>query len=123
MFDDDNNYSGCSPEGCASCAGCGPDYSQLPRSISLTLEDDTVVECAVLTIFPADGREYIALMPMDEDAAEAGEVYLYRYDQTDDGDPVLSNIEEDDEYDAAAEAFGTIVENAQLVAEAMPEEE
>lgn len=32
-------------------------------TVTLTLEDDTEVECMVLTIFPAGDREYIALLP------------------------------------------------------------
>ena len=36
------------------------------RQITLTMEDDTEVECAILTVFPVDAKEYIALLPLDE---------------------------------------------------------
>ena len=71
-------------------------------SVSITLEDDTVLECVVLNIFSAGDREYIAVMPEDEDAEE---VYLYRYSEDEEGQPELSNIETDEEYELAAEAF------------------
>ena len=35
---------------------------------------------------------------------ESGDVFIYRYEEID-GEPNLSNIEEDEEYDAAADAF------------------
>lgn len=125
MSEENSNYTGCSPESCSSCPGCDAfSAPEIPRTITLTLEDDTVVECAVLTIFPANDNEYIALMPLDDEGQSLqGEVYLYRYSQTDSNDPVLSNIEDDDEYDKAAGVFDSLVENARLVAEAGPEDE
>ena len=75
-------------------------------TVTLTLDNDEVVECAVLTIYPVDDKEYIALLPLDEEGDnEDGEVYIYRYVETEDGEPTLENIESDDEYEAAADAF------------------
>ena len=68
-------------------------------TVTLTLEDDTEVECMVLTIFPAGDQEYIALLPMDSVDEDEGEVYLYRYEEDADGNPNLTNIEDDDEYE------------------------
>ena len=36
---------------------------------------------------------------------EEGDVYIYRYVETEVGEPTLENIEDDDEYEAAADAF------------------
>lgn len=36
---------------------------------------------------------------------EAGDVYLYQYNETEDGEPDLGNIEDDEEYEIAADAF------------------
>ena len=66
-------------------------------TVTLTLDDDTEVECVVLTIFKAGEREYIALLPMEGADSEEGEVYLYRYSESEDGAPTLDNIEDDDE--------------------------
>lgn len=74
-------------------------------TVTLTLDNDEEVECAVLVIYTVDDQDYIALLPIDENGEnEDGEVYLYRYDEVD-GEPELSNIEDDDEYEAAADAF------------------
>ena len=74
-------------------------------TVTLTLDNDEVVECAVLTIYEADEREYIALLPLNEDGEnEDGDVFIYRYKEVD-GEPTLENIEDDDEYEVAADAF------------------
>ncbi|WP_395026223.1 DUF1292 domain-containing protein, partial [Robinsoniella sp.] len=70
-----------------------------------TMDNGDVVECAVLTIFPAGDKEYIALLPLNEEGDnEEGEVFLYRFSE-ENGNPMLENIEDDDEYEAAADAF------------------
>ena len=75
-------------------------------TVTLTLDNDEVIECAVLTIYSVDNKEYIALLPLDEDGDnEEGDVFIYRYVETEDGEPTLENIEDDDEYEAAADAF------------------
>ena len=75
-------------------------------TVELTLDNDEVVQCAILTLFQAAGREYIALLPLNEDGdTEDGDVYLYRYVETPEGEPELENIEDDDEYEIAADAF------------------
>ena len=90
---------------CDSCGSdCNLDLSNPNATVTLTLDDDTELECAVLTIFEAAGRDYIALLPLDGAEDEEGEVYLYRYSEVD-GQPELDNIQDDDEYEAAADAF------------------
>jgi len=80
-------------------------------SVTLTLDDGTVVECDILTIFPAGGREYIALLPIDDNEdSEEGEVFLYRFQEVD-GEPELENIEDDDEYEIAVDAFDEILDS------------
>ena len=74
-------------------------------TVTPTLDNDEVVECAVLTVYTANDKEYIALLPLNEEGeSEDGDVYLYRYEEVD-GEPTLSNIEDDDEYEVAADAF------------------
>lgn len=74
-------------------------------TVTLTLDNDEVLECAVLTIYEAGGRQYIALLPLDESGEEEGDVYIYRYIETDPENPDLENIEDDEEYEIAADAF------------------
>ena len=56
---------------------------------------------------------YIALLPLDEEGQNHdGEVYLYSFTRTAEGAPMLSNIESDEEYNKAAIAFDTVLQNA-----------
>ena len=73
-------------------------------TVTLTLDDDRELECIVLTIFEAGGRDYISLLPTEGEESDEGEVYLYRYSEID-GEPQLDNIEDDEEYEIAADAF------------------
>ena len=74
-------------------------------TVTLTLDNDEVVECAVLTTYEAGGHEYIALLPLNENGeSEDGDVYIYRYKEVD-GEPTLENIEDDEEYEIAADGF------------------
>ena len=105
----------CSPSDCATCGeNCsGASSANEHNTITLTLENDAEVECAILTVFPVEKKEYIALLPLDENGQnQEGEVYLYAFARTEKGDPILSNIEDDDEYAKAAEAFDTVLDNA-----------
>ena len=64
----DELKNGCTPSDCASCGlDCGSNSStESHNTITLTLDDDTEIECAILTVFPVDAQEYIALLPLDE---------------------------------------------------------
>ncbi|MBQ9699356.1 MAG: DUF1292 domain-containing protein [Lachnospiraceae bacterium] len=73
--------------------------------VTLTLDDDSEVECVVITIFEAGERDYIALLPMDSVETEDGEVFLYRYSEDADGNPELDSIESDEEYEIVADRF------------------
>ncbi|WP_313073935.1 DUF1292 domain-containing protein [Lacrimispora sp.] len=87
--------------------------SQEEMTVTLTLDDGSELECVVLTIFTAAERDYIALLPMEGPEAEEGEVYLYRYSESEDGQPDLQNIENDDEYEIVADAFDQLLDEAE----------
>jgi len=74
-------------------------------TVTLSLDDGTECECAIVRIFPAGENYYIALLPLEGPAADNDEVYLYRYTETEDGEPVLENIDNDDEYETVSDAF------------------
>ena len=80
-------------------------------TVTLTLDDDTELECAIVSIFPAGDKEYIALLPLEGSEAEEGEVFIYRYTETEDGEPNLENIEDDDEYEIVADAFDELLDS------------
>ena len=76
-------------------------------TVTLTLENNEELECAVLNIFEADEKEYIALLPLDENGDNTdGQIYLYRFiDNGEEEEPGLENIEEDEEFDRVSAIF------------------
>lgn len=97
----------CGDDGC----DCGHDHDG-EEIITLTLEDGTDIECAVISVFQAEEKDYIALLPLDN--IEEGEVFLYGFKEYDDGSIDLISIESDDEYDAVTKAFDEILDEAEL---------
>ena len=83
--------------------------------VTLDLDDGSSMECQILTIFEADGRDYIALLPVDEDeqSNEDGEVFIYRYSEDAEGNPSLENIE-DDEYEVVSDRFDELLDEAEF---------
>ena len=84
--------------------------------VTLDLDDGSSVECQILTIFEAEGRDYIALLPLDEngDDNEDGEVFIYRYSEDAEGNPSLENIEDDDEYEVVSDRFDELLDEAEF---------
>lgn len=76
-------------------------------TVTLTLKNNEELECAVLNIFKADEKEYIALLPLDENGDNTdGQIYLYRFiDNGEEEEPGLENIEEDEEFDRVSAIF------------------
>lgn len=76
-------------------------------TVTLTLENNEELECAVLNIFEAEEKEYIALLPLDENGDNTdGQIYLYRFiDNGEEEEPGLENIEEDEEFDRVSAIF------------------
>ena len=104
------NENKCGTTACnGSCDSCDGNIT-----VTLTLDNDEQIECAILTIFPVNGRDYIALLPLDENGEnEEGEVFIYRYDNSQ-GTPELENIEDDEEYEAVADAFDEMLDAAEF---------
>ena len=60
----------------------------------------------------AEEREYIALLPLDENGDnDDGQVFLYRFiDNGEDAEPDLENIEDDQEFERVSNAFNELME-------------
>ena len=100
-------------DACGNCTGDCNTCDTSDITVTVNMDDGSVVECAILTIYEAGGKEYIALLPLnDEGEAESSEVYLYRYTVTDQG-PTLENIESDEEYEIAADRFDEMLDELQ----------
>ncbi len=86
-------------------------------TVDLTLEDDQVVTCKIVTILSVDGKDYIALLPQTNHDDEEQAVWLYRYSENENDsneEPVLSSIDDDDEYEAVADAFDEFLDNCEF---------
>lgn len=81
-------------------------------TVTLTLDNDEEVECAIISIFDVEDKEYIALLPLEGNDAQDGEVYLYRYEEKD-GSPELSNIETNEEFEIVSDAFDEVLDAAE----------
>ncbi|MDF2949927.1 MAG: hypothetical protein K0R07_1972 [Sedimentibacter sp.] len=98
-------------EGCGCGCGCG-DHDHEEEIMTITLEDGKEVDCAIIAIFPVEEKEYIALLPLENQ--EDGEVYLYGFEEYEDGTFELLSIESDEEYEKVTKAFDEILDEAEL---------
>lgn len=99
---------------CGCGCDCGHDHDHEQMTVTLTLDDGSELECAVLTIFPVEEQQYIALLPIEEIEGEEGEVYLYRFHPLENGELELLNIESDEEYEKVADAFDEILDEEEF---------
>jgi len=103
----------CGCDGGCDCCGDDCEGAEGEATVTLTLDDGTTQECAILTIFPVGDHDYIALLPLnDEGENEDGEVFIYRFKE-ENGEPSLENIEDDEEYERVADAFDEMLDNAE----------
>ena len=72
-------------------------------TIKLTLEDDSIMECNVLTAFECNGKDYIALVPVEPETE--GDVFLYGFKEIAENDIELINIEDQKELNDVINAF------------------
>ena len=90
------------------------DFENEDITVTLTLDDDSELECQVLTVLDAgDGKSFIALLPLTGPEAETGNVFLYRYSDAN-GEPELSNIETDEEYEIASDLFDEYLDSVEF---------
>ncbi|MCR5426486.1 MAG: DUF1292 domain-containing protein [Lachnospiraceae bacterium] len=87
-------------------------------TVTLTLDDGSDIDCAVVTIFSVGDKDYIALLPLTEnDISGEGEVWIYGYSENPDDpneEPVLTYIDDDAEYDMASDAFDEFLDSVEF---------
>lgn len=87
-------------------------------TVDLELEDGSSVTCAIVTILEVQKKDYIVLLPLDDNGKnEDGEVWFYRYYEDDNdvnAEPELEYIEDDEEYEMVADAFDEYLDNAEF---------
>ena len=74
-----------------------------PVILNIVLEDGEELPSEVIGIFEVEGKEYIALLPEGDDR-----VLLYIYEEVNEDDVDLQNIEDDAEFEKVTEAFWEI---------------
>ena len=93
-------------------------YDAEEMTVELELDDGTTVNCAIVTILTVNKQDYIVLLPLDEnDENTDGEVWFYRYRENPNDpneEPELGYIDDDDEYEAVADAFDEYLDSEEF---------
>ena len=89
-------------------------------TVEIELTDGKKVNCAIITILTIGEKDYIVLLPLDDEGQSAeGEVWFYGYKEDPDDpnvEPELIYIEDDEEYEAVADAFDEFLDNEEFEA-------
>lgn len=92
-------------DGCG-CGGHDHDHDEHHHSVTLTLEDDTELNCPIVDAFEINEQQYMALLhPVDET------VLLYRFFENDDDTLDLETIESDEEFELVSKTFMSLQED------------
>lgn len=87
-------------------------------TVEIELTDGKKVTCAIITILTVNSKDYIVLLPLDDEGQSTeGEVWFYGYkeDENDPNvEPELIYIDDDDEYEAVADAFDEYLDNEEF---------
>ncbi|MBP3385013.1 MAG: DUF1292 domain-containing protein [Firmicutes bacterium] len=73
--------------------------------ITLEYDDGAEMECEILGVFDAEGKEYIALLPQDG----SDDVYIYGYKEVGDDEFELIDIVDDAEFEKAVAVFDELM--------------
>lgn len=94
------------------------DAAEEEMTVELDLDDGRHVTCSIVTILTVADRDYIVLLPLNEDGLnDNGEVWFYRYtenEQNPNEEPVLEYIEDDEEYEAVGDAFDEYLDSVEF---------
>ena len=85
-------------------------------TMTLDLDDAGKLECIVLNVFPVNNREYIALLPMNDEGhvEEDAQIFLYRFEELGDDEVNLETIEDDDEFELVSDYFDEMLDEQEF---------
>ena len=83
--------------------------------ITLVDEEGKEHDFEIEAILEVDENKYAVLVPMDEEYADANEAVIMRFALDEDGEEVLCDIENDEEWDKVADAYDDIVDELEDV--------
>ncbi len=94
------------------------DYETEEMTVELDLDDGRTVTCAVITILTVEKKDYIVLLPLDENGENKdGEVWFYGYSENPDDpneEPEMTYIEDDEEFEKVSDAFDEYLDNCEF---------
>lgn len=108
-------------EYCGEC-GCGVECEDELESevdegvIHLTLEDGTEIDALVLGFFEVEDKEYVALLPEEDE-----DVLVYEFIELEDDAFELKYIDDQEEFDAVSEAFHILFSDEEMEDDEMGE--
>ncbi len=76
--------------------------------VTITLDDDSTIDCIVIATYPVNDQDYIALLPIEED--DGDDVLIFRYKELAEDEVEIDNIESEEEFQAASEEFEKLME-------------
>lgn len=85
-------------------------------TMTLDLDDGGKLECIVLNVFPVNNREYIALLPMNDEGhvEEDAQIFLYRFEELGDDEVNLETIVDDDEFELVSDYFDEMLDEQEF---------
>ena len=85
-------------------------------TMTLDLDDGGKLECIVLNVIPVNNREYIALLPMNDEGhvEEDAQIFLYRFEELGDDEVNLETIEDDDEFELVSDYFDEMLDEQEF---------
>lgn len=84
--------------------------TQEDEVLTLTDEEGNEHEFSVIDIIEMDGSEYAILLPLEGGEDDQDEAIILRIDSDDDGNEVLVDIEDDEEWEKVADSWASMVE-------------
>lgn len=72
--------------------------------VSIPVSDGTEREFAIMDTFEVRRKKYMAVSLIEEDEIQEG-IYIYRYYNAEDGDVIIEEIAEPEEYSKAVAAY------------------
>ena len=73
--------------------------------ITLEFDDGVEQECEIMGVFDCDGKDYIALIPLDD----SDDVYIYGYNEVGDDEFELVDIEDENLFEHVVQEFEAIM--------------
>lgn len=80
------------------------------RKVVLLDEDGAEHEFEVLDIIEVDGAEYAILFPVEEEDEEVDEAIILKIGTDENGEEILHEIEDDEEWEKVADAYDSMME-------------